>query len=451
MRYNAAKKVTSVNKLTSSAGITELYYSLLDLDDKQKNRYLENLQTQNPELHQELMTLFAVESDSILTELLNFNICSSGDTEVDYTHQQIDKYLLTHELGRGGMGVVYAACRADRRFEQKLAIKFLHPHMAQIFDETLLFSEAQLLANLNHPNIAKVFDGGMHGKQVYIVMEYIEGKHLAEFVLEQPLCVQDRLRLFCQICNGIEHTHQQGIVHGDLKPENVLIDTRLNAKLIDFNLTQKLDRREAPIAALSKQYASPEQLSGLELTAASDIYSLGQLLKWLFPNQSPTSDIALIQTKATQSQASLRYSSAMALQNDIENILSKHPISLRKKELVYTGKRLFQRHPLSSSLALVLLLGGTLFSTALVGKNQQLAKEKRIAENLIFEVTSMVFDAKSEQAQSLPANVVLDLTRRRILSNPEIPKHIKQKMLLAMLTPAERHRDNQQQNTISNP
>ncbi|WP_139312275.1 serine/threonine protein kinase [Vibrio ponticus] len=443
--------MTSVNKLTSSAGITELYYSLLDLDDKQKNRYLENLQTQNPELHQELMTLFAVESDSILTELLNFNICSSGDTEVDYTHQQIDKYLLTHELGRGGMGVVYAACRADRRFEQKLAIKFLHPHMAQIFDETLLFSEAQLLANLNHPNIAKVFDGGMHGKQVYIVMEYIEGKHLAEFVLEQPLCVQDRLRLFCQICNGIEHTHQQGIVHGDLKPENVLIDTRLNAKLIDFNLTQKLDRREAPIAALSKQYASPEQLSGLELTAASDIYSLGQLLKWLFPNQSPTSDIALIQTKATQSQASLRYSSAMALQNDIENILSKHPISLRKKELVYTGKRLFQRHPLSSSLALVLLLGGTLFSTALVGKNQQLAKEKRIAENLIFEVTSMVFDAKSEQAQSLPANVVLDLTRRRILSNPEIPKHIKQKMLLAMLTPAERHRDNQQQNTISNP
>ncbi|OLQ86637.1 serine/threonine protein kinase [Vibrio ponticus] len=437
--------------MTSSAGITELYYSLLDLDDKQKNRYLENLQTQNPELHQELMTLFAVESDSILTELLNFNICSSGDTEVDYTHQQIDKYLLTHELGRGGMGVVYAACRADRRFEQKLAIKFLHPHMAQIFDETLLFSEAQLLANLNHPNIAKVFDGGMHGKQVYIVMEYIEGKHLAEFVLEQPLCVQDRLRLFCQICNGIEHTHQQGIVHGDLKPENVLIDTRLNAKLIDFNLTQKLDRREAPIAALSKQYASPEQLSGLELTAASDIYSLGQLLKWLFPNQSPTSDIALIQTKATQSQASLRYSSAMALQNDIENILSKHPISLRKKELVYTGKRLFQRHPLSSSLALVLLLGGTLFSTALVGKNQQLAKEKRIAENLIFEVTSMVFDAKSEQAQSLPANVVLDLTRRRILSNPEIPKHIKQKMLLAMLTPAERHRDNQQQNTISNP
>ncbi|WP_260338282.1 serine/threonine protein kinase [Vibrio ponticus] len=443
--------MTSVNKLTSAAGITELYYSLLDLDDKQKNRYLENLQTQNPELHQELMTLFAVESDSILTELLNFNICSSGDTEVDYTHQQIDKYLLTHELGRGGMGVVYAACRADRRFEQKLAIKFLHPHMAQIFDETLLFSEAQLLANLNHPNIAKVFDGGMHGKQVYIVMEYIEGKHLAEFLLEQPLCVQDRLRLFCQICNGIEHTHQQGIVHGDLKPENVLIDARLNAKLIDFNLTQKLDRREAPIAALSKQYASPEQLSGLELTAASDIYSLGQLLKWLFPNQSPTSDIALIQTKATQSQASLRYSSAMALQNDIENILSKHPISLRKKELVYTGKRLFQRHPLSSSLALILLLGGTLFSTVLVGKNQQLAKEKRIAENLIFEVTSMVFDAKSEQAQSLPANVVLDLTRRRILSNPEIPKHIKQKMLLAMLTPAERHRDNQQQNTISNP
>ncbi|ROV58004.1 serine/threonine protein kinase [Vibrio ponticus] len=437
--------------MTSAAGITELYYSLLDLDDKQKNRYLENLQTQNPELHQELMTLFAVESDSILTELLNFNICSSGDTEVDYTHQQIDKYLLTHELGRGGMGVVYAACRADRRFEQKLAIKFLHPHMAQIFDETLLFSEAQLLANLNHPNIAKVFDGGMHGKQVYIVMEYIEGKHLAEFLLEQPLCVQDRLRLFCQICNGIEHTHQQGIVHGDLKPENVLIDARLNAKLIDFNLTQKLDRREAPIAALSKQYASPEQLSGLELTAASDIYSLGQLLKWLFPNQSPTSDIALIQTKATQSQASLRYSSAMALQNDIENILSKHPISLRKKELVYTGKRLFQRHPLSSSLALILLLGGTLFSTVLVGKNQQLAKEKRIAENLIFEVTSMVFDAKSEQAQSLPANVVLDLTRRRILSNPEIPKHIKQKMLLAMLTPAERHRDNQQQNTISNP
>nr|WP_228481539.1 serine/threonine-protein kinase [Vibrio fluminensis] len=390
------------------------------------------------------MPLLTVEENSHLTELLNFNICSSGNANVDYTNQRIDKYLITHELGRGGMGVVYAACRADRRFEQKLAIKFLHHDMARIFDETMLFAEAQLLANLNHPNIAKVFDGGLHQKQVYIVMEYVDGRNLAELSAERTLNDDEKLRLFCQICSGVEHTHQKGIVHGDLKPENVLIDSEMHAKLIDFNLTQKIERTTTPIFALSKQYASPEQLAGEEVSPASDIFSLGELLKWLFPNQSEGSDIRYIQHKATQLVPSKRYLNVVQLRIDIENILSKHPISLRQKEILYTSRRLFQRHPTSSSLAALLLLGGMIFSSALVGKNQQLAKEKRIAENLVFEVTSMMFDAKSEAGQAMPVNVVLDLTRRRILSNPEIPKHIKQKMLLAMLTPSERTSDNQQ-------
>jgi len=419
------------------ASKTDVYYLLLDLEEPQKQAYLQQLQQDNPDLYQEVIPLVAAESAPGLTELLGFHLTHSASDTLDYSNQQVDKYLITHELGRGGMGIVYAANRADKSFEQQLAIKFLHGDLARIFSQGSLFAEAQLLAKLNHPHIAKVFDGGIHQQHVFIVMEQVDGVNLEQYLQQHTLSKQEKIMLLMQVCSAIEHTHGQGLVHGDLKPENILIDHCQHAKLIDFNLTQSLSLEDNPILAFSERYASPEQQQGKALTPSSDIYSLGRLLKWLFPEEPSHSDIRAICQHATHAAPNERYLSAAQLRLDLNHILTARPISLKQKQFFYTSKRLFQRHPISCSLALILLLSGTVFTSLLMAKNQQLKQEKLIAENMMFEVTSMMFHSKSEAVREMPMSAVLDLTRRRILSNPDIPKHIKQKMLLAMMTPVK--------------
>lgn len=419
------------------ASKTDVYYSLLDLEEPQKQAYLQQLQQDNPELYKEVMPLVAAESAQGLTALLGFHLTHSTSNSIDYSNQQVDKYLVTHELGRGGMGVVYAANRADKSFEQQLAIKFLHGDLAQVFSQGSLFAEAQLLARLNHPHIAKVFDGGIHQQHVFIVMEQVEGVNLEQYIQQHSLSRQEKIMLLMQVCSAIEHTHGQGLVHGDLKPENILIDHGQHAKLIDFNLTQSLSLEDNPILAFSEHYASPEQQQGKTLTPSSDIYSLGRLLEWLFPAEPSHSDIRAIYQHATHNEPTKRYASAALLRLDLNNILASRPISLKQKQVFYTSRRLFQRHPISCSLALILFVSGCIFTSVLMAKNQQLKQEKLIAENMMFEVTSMMFHSKSEAVREMPMSAVLDLTRRRILSNPDIPKHIKQKMLLAMMTPVK--------------
>lgn len=425
-------------KLDSSK--TDVYYLLLDLDDQQKREALDKLQKHQPELYQQVAPLVAAESSDHIDQLFQFTFEHSASSQVDYTDQQIDKYHILHELGRGGMGVVYAACRADKAFEQKLAIKLLQSDLAQVFDNRALFGEAQLLAKLNHPNIAKVFDGGIHNGEVYIVMEHVEGTSLDTFLSQHALSLTQKLNLFGQVCSALEYSHHQGIVHGDIKPENILVDEYQHIKLIDFNLTQKanvsLGYSEC-LTAFSKAFASPEQQQGKPVTASSDIYALGKLLMWLCPHQARFSDLGMIQQRATEHHSSKRFGSVTTLKQDIEALLEKRPISLKRHVPFYRSLRLFQRNPVISSLCLLLIGLGGYFSSSLAYKNQQLEHEKRIAENMIFEVSSMMFHSKSQAAQQMPLLSFLDLTRRRILANPDMPKHIKQKLLLVMMTPIE--------------
>lgn len=417
---------------------TQVYYRLLDLSEREKSAYLRQLKSENPALYMEVLPLLEADEQDGLTQLLNFHVSNTEQPEIDYSNQRVGRYLISQELGRGGMGVVYAACRADKIFDHQLAIKFLHHSLTNILDQKALFSEAQSLATLNHPNIAKVFDGGLHEQSAYIVMEQIQGVSLDQMLLQSNLSDNQKLKLFIQICLGLEHAHQNGVVHGDIKPENILIDENRQVKLIDFNLTQNQhSQREANhLLAFSEHYASPEQKSGAIIGGQSDVYSLGKLLAFLLPDSSTNSDIHFVAHKATQKCPQDRYQGVEQLRKDIERIIAIQPISLKKHVPFYASTRLFQRHPIPSFLAILLLLCGITFSTVLVVKNRQLEQEKLIAENMMFEVTSMMFHSTAPQARHISAHTMLDLTRRRILSNPDIPKHIKQKMLIAMMTPS---------------
>ncbi|MEZ8859550.1 serine/threonine protein kinase [Vibrio sp. 10N.247.311.51] len=414
----------------------------MDIPDAEKSLYLERLEQEQPSLYQQVLPLISEVPSEQLTSLLGFHAQQATESELNLTDTLVDKYYISHELGRGGMGIVYAASRADRTFEQDLAVKFIQPSLSHILGEHALFQEAQLLAHLNHPCIAKVFDGGVYEESVYIVMERVEGETLSLYLQNRSCSEKQRLNLFKEICSAIEHAHQKQVLHADLKPENILIDPFGSPKILDFNLTQKV-KQPTPnqssdasiLTAYSKAYASPEQVAGHFLTQQSDIYSLGKVLALIFDSSSNL-DINLIVEKATNHEPYRRYASVSELRQEIVRILECRPISLREKQPLYSLSKLLKRRPVQSALTILLLLSGATFSTAIFNKNLQLRKEKLVAEEMMYEVTSLLFHAKGSDAAKMSVGTMLELTRRRILSNPDLPKDVKQKMLLAMLTPS---------------
>ncbi|CDU10905.1 serine/threonine protein kinase [Vibrio coralliirubri] len=414
----------------------------MDIPDAEKSLYLKRLEQEQPSLYQQVLPLISEVPSEQLTSLLGFHAQQATESELNLTDTLVDKYYISHELGRGGMGIVYAASRADRTFEQDLAVKFIQPSLSHILGEHALFQEAQLLAHLNHPCIAKVFDGGVYEESVYIVMERVEGETLSLYLQNRSCSEKQRLNLFKEICSAIEHAHQKQVLHADLKPENILIDPFGSPKILDFNLTQKV-KQPTPnqssdasiLTAYSKAYASPEQVAGHFLTQQSDIYSLGKVLALIFDSSSNL-DINLIVEKATNHEPYRRYASVSELRQDIVRILECRPISLREKQPLYSLSKLLKRRPVQSALTILLLLSGATFSTAIFNKNLQLRKEKLVAEEMMYEVTSLLFHAKGSDAAKMSVGTMLELTRRRILSNPDLPKDVKQKMLLAMLTPS---------------
>lgn len=405
----------------------------MDLSDAKKSLYLERLEQEQPSLYQQVLPLINEVPSEQITSLLGFYAQQATESELNLTDTLVDKYYISHELGRGGMGIVYSASRADRTFEQDLAVKFIQPSLSHILGEHALFQEAQLLAHLNHPCIAKVFDGGVYQESVYIVMERVEGETLSLYLQNSSHSEKQRLNLFKEICSAIEHAHQKQVLHADLKPENILIDPFGSPKILDFNLTQKV-KQPAPhqssdasiLTAYSKAYASPEQIAGHFLTQQSDIYSLGKVLALVFDSSSNL-DINLIVEKATNHEPYRRYASVSELRQDIVRILECRPISLREKQPLDSLSKLLKRRPVQSALTILLLLSGTTFSTAIFNKNLQLQKEKLVAEEMMYEVTSLLFHAKGSDAAKMSVGTMLELTRRRILSNPDLPKDVKQK------------------------
>jgi TolB-like protein/Tol biopolymer transport system component/Tfp pilus assembly protein PilF len=213
--------------------------------------------------------------------------------------RQIGAYRLAREIGRGGMGAVYMAERADGSFHQKVAVKLIKRGMDTDFILRRFRQERQILASLNHPFIARLLDGGTTTDGLpFFVMEFIEGKPLYRFCDQKKLPIVERLKLFRQICQAIDFAHQNKVIHRDIKPPNILITPNGTPKLLDFGIAKVLDPELSfdtidPTATamrlMTPEYASPEQVCGGQITPASDIYSLGVLLYELLTGHRPYS------------------------------------------------------------------------------------------------------------------------------------------------------------------
>jgi tetratricopeptide (TPR) repeat protein len=357
----------------------------------------------------------------------------------------VGRYRIVRVLGSGGMGTVHLAERADDQYQQLVALKLVaqsafHPGTTGRFR-----SERQILARLNHPNIARLLDGG-HTElgTPYLVMEYVDGLRIDQFCDERGLSTQGRLRLIQQVCEAVQYAHQNLIVHRDLKPSNILVTAEAVPKLLDFGIAKLLDRGGAdPVGELTRvrdriltpEYASPEQLRAQLVGTVSDVYGLGVLLYELLTGRRPharedrspveleraiceedppapsavvargdacnsprlrvlartlAGDLDNIVLKAMHRDPQRRYASAAALAQDIQNYLDSRPVQARPDTWTYRIGKFVRRNRLgvSSAAGVVVLIAGlaTFYTSRLAAQRDvaalEAAKAKQVASFL---------------------------------------------------------------------
>jgi len=230
-------------------------------------------------------------------DLYDEEASQQAQPRLDPTGEIIGPYKVLRSLGQGGMGEVFLAERADKQFEQRVAIKLVRRGLLSKQVQSRLRVERQILASLEHPNIARLLDGGSTRDGIpYIVMEYVDGQPIDTYCDERGLTIRQRLELFRSVCAAVHSAHQNLIVHRDLKPSNILVTVAGVPKLLDFGIAKMLDTRqltqtvaltEADFRMLTPDHASPEQLSGDLITTASDTYVLGVLLYELLTGCKP--------------------------------------------------------------------------------------------------------------------------------------------------------------------
>jgi serine/threonine protein kinase len=210
--------------------------------------------------------------------------------------RRVGAYQIVEQIGAGGMGEVYRAFRADDQYRKEVALKVIRAGQDSGSVVTRFKNERQILASLEHPNIARLLDGGTtEAVTPYLVMELIEGQPIGEYCDEHKLSITDRLKLFIEVCGAVQYAHQRLIIHRDIKPSNILVTSDGTPKLLDFGIAKLLgsdlqSQQNDTLTAfrvLTPGYASPEQIRGESMTTASDVYSLGVVLYELLTGRSP--------------------------------------------------------------------------------------------------------------------------------------------------------------------
>jgi serine/threonine protein kinase/tetratricopeptide (TPR) repeat protein len=222
---------------------------------------------------------------------------STAADENSMIGRHVGPYRIEREIGRGGMGTVYEAWRADGEFQHRVAIKLIRSGADREFVLRRFRNERQILAALDHPNIGRLLGGGTtEDGNPYFAMEYIEGQPLYRYADEHNLAVSDRLRLFNQICDAVHYAHENLVIHRDLKPTNILVAASGAPKLLDFGIAKLLNpelvsettpQTTLGVRLMTIEYASPEQVQALPVTFSSDVYSLGVILYELLTGRSP--------------------------------------------------------------------------------------------------------------------------------------------------------------------
>lgn len=385
--------------------VRDLFERALELDEPGRRELLARDAAGDAELEREVVSLLAWHGETggpLAATLARLEPAADrGELELG---QRLDAYRLVSVLGRGGMSTVYLAERADGEFEQQVAVKLLRPGLDSEELIRRFRAERQILAHLEHPAIARLLDGGQTAAgRPYLVLERVEGERIDAFCRQLPT-VAARLRLFLQVCRAVHFAHQNLVVHRDLKPSNILVQANGEPKLLDFGIAKLLApsadgtltaQAIAGLTPMTPEYASPEQVKGLPITTASDVYALGALLFEVLTGQPvhrlasraraeiervvceeeprrPSQVVAAAQARelagdldnivlmALRKEPQRRYSSAEALAQDLERHLAGLPVAAHPDSVSYRAGKFIRRHKtaLATAAAAALVLVG---------------------------------------------------------------------------------------------
>ena len=368
----------------------------------------------------------------------------------------IGPYVIESCIGHGGMGAVFMARRADRAFERRVAIKMIRQGLDSADVIRKFQHERQILASLDHPYIARLYDGGTTDDGVpYLVMELVDGFPIDAYCEQRRLSVTGRLALFRQVCEAVHYAHQRLVIHRDLKPSNILVQEDGVPKLLDFGIAKLLDgppgAEPTLFTAMTPAYASPEQIRGDTITTAADVYSLGVILFRLLTGRSPypgdprstfelaravcdrepqrpsdavtgdareasqlrrrlAGDLDNIVLKALRKEPQQRYVSVEELSADVRRHLERLPITASPASFGYRAGKFITRHKIGVTAAAVLLLailGGTAATAwqarlarqqAEIARTERARAERRfndvrqLANAMIFELHDSIED-----------------------------------------------------------
>ena len=414
--------------------LKELFADVLEMSDGTREEFITSLRQKEPDLATELASLLAAHTrtDSFLSPL---HIPPPLSESTERVGKFIGPYRILREVAQGGMGEVYEAIRDDGVFKKQVAVKFVRVGMSRGRLLERFQRERQTLAHLEHPNIARLLDGGTTDEGIpYLVMEFVDGERIDDYCDKQRLSIEKRLELFLTVCSAVQYAHQRLVVHRDVKPSNILVTPDGEPKLLDFGIAKLLTREDASpesemtrtgVNAFTPEYASPEQVRGEDVTTSSDVYSLGVLLYKLLTGRKPykvkselfhdvaaailesdaikpsskepviaapegkervsrilAGDLDNILLMALRKEPARRYASVEQFAEDIRRYLRRLPISARANTLPYRTAKFVRRNRvgvLAASLVVLSLLGGLV---ATLYQVQVARKEKARAETI---------------------------------------------------------------------
>jgi non-specific serine/threonine protein kinase/serine/threonine-protein kinase len=421
-----------MNEASRWSRVSDILSRALDLPERERTAFLEEAVRNEPALRTEVM--------SMLDELRGVEAFLERPAADPLSGvESFGPYRVVGELGVGGMGIVYLAERSDGQFARRVAIKRIG-RVAPDSDLLRRFrDEKQILARLDHSNIARLLDAGIDpGGIPYLVMEYVKGTPLNAFCRDRNLGIPARLKLFLKVCAAVQHAHQNLVIHRDIKPGNILVTPDGEPKLLDFGIAKLMSGVDAGEAtrtgnrALTLDFASPEQVRGEPVNTSSDVYSLGVVLYDLLADTKPyecgtrsvgeavslvcdfvppapsevapakrrallAGDLDIIVRKALEKSPADRYASVADLASDVEAYLDHRPIRARRPSLGYRARKLVRRHRIGvafAGAALVLIASGVaaVLWQARVAERERLRAEarfqdvRRLASSVIYEL-----------------------------------------------------------------
>ncbi len=356
------------------------------------------------------------------------------------TQERFGHYQILRRIGQGGMGAVFEAARVDD-FHKKVALKIIKQGLDSDFARSRFLQERQLLATLEHPYIARLLDGGeTEDGSPYLVLEFVDGEPITDYCAKLDRTA--RLRLALKVCEAVEHAHRNLIVHRDLKPANILVTVNGDPKLLDFGIAKLLDpgssQTQTAFAALTPEYASPEQVRGEHITTASDVYSLGVILYQLLTDRKPYKvdsgsasemervicvqppappgvgdELDHILLMALRKEPERRYGSVQQFAEDIERYLDNRPVTARPDTIRYRTKKFVRRNwwQIAAVAAVIVSLGaGLAFSIAGQRRaDRRFNQVRQLASRFLFDFHDAIVNTPgTTKAREMVASTALE-------------------------------------------